>query len=92
MNTNIETGMIMDGVTNIQFEDNQNAMEAMQSAIDASPSKMQQLMMRYQRPKQQVREYPKIRRNDLCPCGSGKKYKNCCLESGKYEGLTDARK
>lgn len=82
----------MDGVTNIQFEDNQNAMEAMQSAIDASPSKMQQLMMRYQRPKQQVREYPKIRRNDPCPCGSGKKYKNCCLESGKYEGLTDARK
>lgn len=92
MNTNIETGMIMDGVTNIQFEDNQNAMEAMQSALDASPSKMQQLMMRYQRPKQQVREYPKIRRNDPCPCGSGKKYKNCCLESGKYEGLTDARK
>lgn len=92
MNTKIETGMIMDGVTNIQFEDNQNAMEAMQSAIDASPSKMQQLMMRYQRPKQQVREYPKIRRNDPCPCGSGKKYKNCCLESGKYEGLTDARK
>ena len=92
MNTKIETGMIMDGVTNIQFEDNQNAMEAMQSAIDASPSKMQQLMMRYQRPKQQVREYPKIRRNDPCPCGSGKKYKNCCLESGKYEGLTDACK
>ena len=21
----------------------------------------------------------KIGRNDLCPCGSGKKYKNCCL-------------
>ena len=21
----------------------------------------------------------KIRRNDLCPCGSGKKYKKCCL-------------
>ncbi len=24
-----------------------------------------------------VREEPKIGRNDLCPCGSGKKYKNC---------------
>lgn len=24
------------------------------------------------------REQPKIGRNDLCPCGSGKKYKNCC--------------
>ena len=21
---------------------------------------------------------PKIGRNDPCPCGSGKKYKNCC--------------
>lgn len=27
----------------------------------------------------------KVGRNDLCPCGSGKKYKNCCLASGKYE-------
>ena len=27
----------------------------------------------------------KIGRNDPCPCGSGKKYKNCCLASGKYE-------
>ena len=27
-----------------------------------------------------VREGAKIQRNDLCPCGSGKKYKNCCLK------------
>ena len=25
-----------------------------------------------------VREQPKVGRNELCPCGSGKKYKNCC--------------
>ncbi len=25
-----------------------------------------------------VNKGPKIGRNDLCPCGSGKKYKNCC--------------
>ncbi|MCD6379317.1 SEC-C domain-containing protein, partial [bacterium] len=24
------------------------------------------------------REHPKVGRNDPCPCGSGKKYKNCC--------------
>lgn len=24
-------------------------------------------------------EQPKLGRNDCCPCGSGKKYKNCCL-------------
>lgn len=27
-----------------------------------------------------VRAEPKIGRNDLCPCGSGKKYKKCCLD------------
>lgn len=26
-------------------------------------------------------EYPKeIGRNDPCPCGSGKKYKKCCID------------
>ena len=24
------------------------------------------------------REEPKVKRNDPCPCGSGKKYKQCC--------------
>ena len=28
-----------------------------------------------------VREMPKVGRNDPCPCGSGKKYKNCCGKS-----------
>lgn len=25
------------------------------------------------------REAPKVGRNDLCPCGSGRKFKACCL-------------
>jgi len=25
------------------------------------------------------RETPKVGRNDVCPCGSGRKYKHCCL-------------
>jgi len=29
----------------------------------------------------------KPRRNDPCPCGSGKKYKNCCGKSGPKKGL-----
>jgi hypothetical protein len=28
-----------------------------------------------------VRDTPKIGRNDPCPCGSGKKYKKCCLDN-----------
>jgi len=27
------------------------------------------------------REHPKVGRNDACPCGSGKKYKRCCVDS-----------
>jgi hypothetical protein len=34
------------------------------------------------------RRYQKIGRNELCPCGSGKKYKRCCL--GKPESLAKA--
>lgn len=41
----------------------------------------------YQRIRPLVRDYKKIGRNDPCPCGSGDKYKNCCLDSGKYETL-----
>jgi uncharacterized protein YecA (UPF0149 family) len=25
-----------------------------------------------------IREEKKVKRNDPCPCGSGKKYKKCC--------------
>ncbi len=28
-----------------------------------------------------VRSAPKVGRNDLCPCGSGRKYKKCCITS-----------
>jgi uncharacterized protein YecA (UPF0149 family) len=26
----------------------------------------------------------KIGRNDKCPCGSGKKYKKCCIDNDAY--------
>lgn len=35
-----------------------------------------------------VREEPKIGRNDPCPCGSGKKYKKCCLKKHQEEDLS----
>ncbi len=39
-------------------------------------------------PKQEeVRVEKKVARNDPCPCGSGKKYKNCCGMSGPKKGL-----
>lgn len=26
----------------------------------------------------------KLGRNDLCPCASGKRFKRCCLELGRF--------
>ena len=31
---------------------------------------------------QQARRKSKVGRNSPCPCGSGKKYKNCCMRKG----------
>jgi uncharacterized protein YecA (UPF0149 family) len=29
----------------------------------------------------------KLGRNDLCPCGSGKRFKRCCLGAGTFDGV-----
>lgn len=34
--------------------------------------------------KENMEAYSKVGRNDPCPCGSGKKYKKCCLEKEKF--------
>lgn len=60
--------------------------EAVENAITADQLAQLRSMM-FRRPPQQVRKFKKIGRNDPCPCGSGKKYKNCCIGSGEYEGL-----
>jgi uncharacterized protein YecA (UPF0149 family) len=28
----------------------------------------------------------KLGRNDLCPCGSNRKFKNCCMPTRRYDG------
>jgi uncharacterized protein len=35
---------------------------------------------------------PKVGRNDPCPCGSGRKYKRCCLIRGSRETLSQPRR
>ena len=32
-----------------------------------------------------IRDNPKVGRNDPCPCGSGKKFKQCCIGKGIYD-------
>ena len=43
-------------------------MEGEQIADDANPEKKQPV----------VNQEPRVGRNEPCPCGSGKKYKQCC--------------
>ncbi|MEE1365490.1 MAG: SEC-C metal-binding domain-containing protein, partial [Muribaculaceae bacterium] len=43
--------------------------ESAQRAAAAGPRRPQ--------PTQPIKAAPKVGRNDPCPCGSGKKYKNC---------------
>ena len=41
-------------------------------------SDLEELLSRPAGKPQTPRAAPKIGRNDYCPCGSGKKFKNCC--------------
>ena len=52
-------------ITNAALQDLQN--------LDADQSKVKSQVN-----KTVVNQGPKVGRNDPCPCGSGKKYKNCC--------------
>lgn len=66
-----------------QVENLRDAQDVANAAVAGSAAKVDLRQFRKTRP--WVRD-AKIRRNDPCPCGSGKKYKNCCLASGEYEG------
>ena len=93
----VKTGTIMDGINN-ELEkitdsettlDSNNSLNKLDvSSLDAATIKR---LMDYQNRKPSVREYKKIGRNDPCPCGSGKKYKKCCLNTGKYENLVKTK-
>lgn len=55
-----------------------------------TPEQLEQLRaMYYRRPKQMVRKHAKIGRNDPCPCGSGKKFKNCCIHNEQFNELRE---
>ena len=64
------------------FEEPQNQ-EAQEEVPAHTPTQEQTEAKQSQ--KAAVEKKPK--RNDPCPCGSGKKYKNCCGKSGPKKGL-----
>lgn len=66
----------------------------MQQVVDPNSqnTNLKQFMVP-RKPRMIIREFDKkIQRNDPCPCGSGKKYKNCCLDSGEYNNRIELTK
>ena len=82
MDNKLLTGMIMDGV-NVVTPEADKAKDQLDAAIDNQ--KMKEEILKYKMAHTPIVKENHIGRNDSCPCGSGKKYKNCCLSSGKYE-------
>ena len=39
---------------------------------------------------QYKRDEPRVGRNDMCPCGSGMKYKKCCINGKKESRIEEA--
>jgi hypothetical protein len=80
MESNVfKPGAVMDLVSNAQVEKDTHTIEA---AVQNQKGNTHRYVGKT---KTIIREYEKIGRNDKCPCGSGKKYKQCCLSSGVYE-------
>ncbi len=54
-------------------------------AIKQQKSPLEFMMEMKQEPteRQLTRKPPRVGRNELCPCGSGKKFKKCCLNLEK---------
>ena len=61
----------------------QEALDRLKAEMEAS---VEDITLSSQETKQQVIE-KKVPRNSPCPCGSGKKYKQCCGQSGPKKGL-----
>lgn len=87
-----EIGTIMDAVE--MSEENSKQKEAMEAAISNDQMKRLEVMAKAWKNAhtQKVRKFDKINRNDTCPCGSGKKFKNCCLNKKNWDELTPIKK
>ena len=75
--------MIMNDVENTQVENYTDTSTTAQVVGNAQPDLSKFVAPRKTRTI--IRKYDKkVGRNDLCPCGSGKKYKHCCLGKEKH--------
>ena len=64
----------------VRAEEDVEAVEAQRRQADAAPKEYQHEttnQLANEEPESVVRDTPKVGRNEPCPCGSGKKYKQC---------------
>jgi preprotein translocase subunit SecA len=76
-----ETSAVHESAGGYGVKENVAATAAALGPVGEAGGEMQQAAERTQGTtavKPIVRDAPKVGRNDLCPCGSGKKYKKCC--------------
>ncbi|MEL7264506.1 MAG: SEC-C metal-binding domain-containing protein, partial [Planctomycetota bacterium] len=83
LNENIVRGTFVGGVT--RHEQPQSVMEDQAVGDGGMGQAATQSADRTEKRPDPVRHVgPKIGRNDPCPCGSGKKFKSCCMRKGIY--------
>jgi len=68
-------------------EETQEALKEMEEALEIDQDQLQLNSNTSEDTQEKPKFQKKIPRNDPCPCGSGKKYKNCCGKSGPKKGL-----
>lgn len=68
-------------------EENDYLDELLKSLEDMPLDKLNRIMKR--KIPQYVKDTPKVQRNELCPCGSGKKYKKCCGYTSNWVEVKD---
>ncbi|MBQ9960899.1 MAG: preprotein translocase subunit SecA [Firmicutes bacterium] len=76
--TGTERRQVIAGGENRKDEFHDDALDRRQQSQQQMPQAAPKPVQR-QKPETVRRDAPKVGRNDPCPCGSGKKYKNCCM-------------
>ena len=92
---NLFTEMINDLKANIvktlhmirfQFESPEEEAQRLAQALEVE-RKQEEMQRSLNNQEEDLTSKKKPARNDPCPCGSGKKYKNCCGKSGPKKGV-----
>lgn len=81
----VSSPMIMETVEDTKVnQDNVSQSAVMTTTPDVSkfvkPRKTRTIIRKYNK---------KVMPNDLCPCGSGKKFKKCCMGNGDFDGTRE---